>query len=257
MIRRVTEPVGTRRSASSLAYDAVRRMNERSVVAARIEDEGAIAVLRLADAARVAPVVAALRRGGVRIIELTMTVPDALAVLRVLARSMPPDVVLGAGTVLDLPTAREVIAAGARFVVSPVFRPRLIDECHRHDVVMIPGCYTPTEILDATEAGAALVKVVPATSLAPSFIRDLRAPLPNLKLVPTGGVTLRNAAEWLRAGAAAVGLGSGLVDPRAVVDGDFDAIADRAAQLMAAVRDARGPAPTAHDAALAEEPRSR
>jgi 2-dehydro-3-deoxyphosphogluconate aldolase / (4S)-4-hydroxy-2-oxoglutarate aldolase len=239
----------------TLAYDAVRRMSQRSIVAARIEDEGAVAVLRLADAARVAPVVAALRRGGVRVIELTMTVPDALTVLRELTAAMPPDVVLGAGTVLDVATAREAIAAGARFVVSPVFRPRLIDECHRHDVVMIPGCYSPTEILEAADAGAALVKVFPATSLTPSFIRDLRAPLPHLRLVPTGGVTLRNAADWLRAGAAAVGLGSGLVDPRAVVDGDYDAIAGRAAQLMAAVRDTRGPA--ARAAALAEEPGSR
>ena len=214
-------------------------MSQRSTVAARIEDEGAIAILRLADPTRVPPVVAALREGGIRVIELTMTVPDALAVLRTLAASMPSDVVLGAGTVLDVATAREAITAGAKFVVSPVFRPTLIDECHRHDVVMMPGCYTPTEILEATDAGAALVKLFPATSLTPSFIRDVRAPLPRLKLVPTGGVTLRNAGEWLRAGAAAVGLGSGLVDPRAVVEGDFDAIADRATQLVAAVREAR------------------
>ena len=214
-------------------------MSQRSAVAARIEDEGAIAVLRLADPTRVPHVVSALRRGGVRVIELTMTVPDALSVLRMLATSMPSDVVLGAGTVLDAPTAREAIAAGAQFVVSPVFRPALIDECHRHDVVMIPGCYTPTEILAAADAGAALVKVFPATSLTPSFIRDLLAPLPGLKLVPTGGVTLRNAGEWLRAGAAAVGLGSGLVDPRAVVEGDFDTITDRAEQLVTAVREAR------------------
>jgi 2-dehydro-3-deoxyphosphogluconate aldolase/(4S)-4-hydroxy-2-oxoglutarate aldolase len=214
-------------------------MSHRSAVAARIESEGAIAVLRLADPTRVPHVVSALRRGGIRVVELTMTVPDALSVLRMLATSMPSDVVLGAGTVLDAPTAREAIAAGAQFVVSPVFRPALIDECHRRDVVMMPGCYTPTEILDAADAGAALVKVFPATSLTPSFIRDLRAPLPGLKLVPTGGVTVRNAGEWLRAGAAAVGLASGLIDPRAVVEQDFDAIADRAAQLIAAVREAR------------------
>ena len=214
-------------------------MSQRSAVAACIEDEGAIAVLRLADPTRVPHVVSALRRGGVRIIELTMTVPDALSVLRTLATSMPSEVVLGAGTVLDAPTAREAIAAGAQFVVSPVFRPTLIEECHRRDVVMMPGCYTPTEILAAADAGAALVKVFPASSLTPSFIRDLRAPLPGLKLVPTGGVTLRNVGEWLRAGAAAVGLGSGLVDPRAVGEGDFDAIADRAGQLVTAVREAR------------------
>ena len=227
------------------------KMSNRSAVAARIEDEGAIAVLRLADAARVPPVVAALHRGGIRVIELTMTVPDALRMLRVLATSLPSDVVLGAGTVLDAATARAAIAAGARFVVSPVFKPALIDECHQRDVVMMPGCYTPTEILEASEAGAALVKVFPATSLTPSFIRDLRAPLPGLKLVPTGGVTLRNAAEWIRAGAAAVGLGSGLVDPRAIVTGDFDLIAERAAQLVTAVREARAPV------SLPEEPRPR
>jgi 2-dehydro-3-deoxyphosphogluconate aldolase / (4S)-4-hydroxy-2-oxoglutarate aldolase len=219
-------------------------MPDRAAVAARIEDEGVIAVLRLADAAQVPAVVAALQRGGIRVIELTMTVPDALRVLRGLAASLPPDVVLGAGTVLDPATARDAIAAGARFVVSPVFRPALIDECHGRDVVMMPGCYTPTEILEAADAGAALVKVFPATSLTPSFIRDLRAPLPKLKLVPTGGVTLRNAGEWIRAGAAAVGLGSGLVEPRALVSGDFDAIADRAERLVAAVREARSGVPS-------------
>jgi 2-dehydro-3-deoxyphosphogluconate aldolase/(4S)-4-hydroxy-2-oxoglutarate aldolase len=214
-------------------------MHQRSAVAARIEHEGAIAVLRLADAGAVPPVVAALRRGGIRVIELTMTVPDALRVLRAQADSLPSDMVLGAGTVLDAATARDAIDAGARFVVSPVFRPALIEECHRHDVVMMPGCYTPTEILDAADAGAALVKVFPATSLTPSFIRDLHAPLPTLKLVPTGGVTLRNAGEWVRAGAAAVGLGSGLVEPRAVVSGDYEAIADRARLLVTAIREAR------------------
>ena len=239
-------------SQLDLPYHAWRAMQNRSAVAARIEEEGAVAVLRLADAAAVQPVVAALHQGGIRVIELTMTVPDALRLLRVLAVSLPSEVVLGAGTVLDAPTARAAIEAGARFVVSPVFRPVLIEECHRRDVVMMPGCYSPTEILAASEAGAELVKIFPATSLTPSFVRDLRAPLPGLKLVPTGGVTLHNVGEWIRAGAAAVGLGSGLVDPRAVVAGDFAAIADCAAQLLMTVREARAQMATSRAAAPGE-----
>jgi len=152
---------------------------------------------------------------------------------------MPPGFLLGAGTVVDAETARLAILAGAQFVVSPVLRPEMIEVCHRHDVAAIPGCFSPTEILTAWEAGADVVKVFPATSLGPAYFKDLRGPLPHIKLMPTGGVTIDNAADWIRAGAVAVGVGTALVDPKAVAAGDYRAITANACRIVANVRVAR------------------
>ena len=143
-----------------------------------------------------------------------MTVPGAVGLIEQLAQALPANVLIGAGTVLDPETARSVILAGARFVVSPVFRPEVIALCHRYDVAAMPGCFTPTEILAAWEAGADVVKVFPATALGPGFFKDLRGPLPQVKLMPTGGVTRENAGDWIRAGACAIGVGTALVDRR-------------------------------------------
>src|SRR4029077_6297110 len=156
--------------------------------------------------------------------EVTMTVPDAVALIRKLAASLPPNLLLGAGTVLDADTVRPVVDAGARFVVSPVFRPEVVAECHKRGAAAAPGCFTPPEILNAHGLGADVVKVFPATALGPQFIKDIRAPLPQLKLMPTGGVSLDNAGDWIRAGAGAVGLGSALVDAAAVGRGQFDVL---------------------------------
>jgi 2-dehydro-3-deoxyphosphogluconate aldolase / (4S)-4-hydroxy-2-oxoglutarate aldolase len=205
-----------------------------------IEELGIVAVIRLNDAARVQPVVEALAAGGVRALEVTMTVPRAIELIRELARGMPEGFMLGAGTVLDADTAHAVIDAGASFVVSPVFRRDVIAACHDRDVPAIPGCFTPTEILAAHEAGADIIKVFPATALGPQFIIDVRAPLPHLKLMPTGGVTIHNAGDWIRAGAVAVGIGSALLKPDAIGNGRFDVITDSARRLVATVSDARG-----------------
>ena len=145
-----------------------------------------------------------------------MTVPGAVRLIEQLAATLPSNVLIGAGTVLDPETARSVILAGARFVVSPVCRPAVIEMCHRYDVAAMPGCFTPTEILAAWEAGADVVKVFPATALGPGFFKDVRGPLPQVKLMPTGGVTRENAGEWIRAGACAIGVGTALVDGAAV-----------------------------------------
>src|SRR5262249_56957140 len=126
--------------------------------------------------------------------------------IRDLAPTLPADFLLGAGTVTDAATARAVIDAGASFVVSPVFRPEVIAACHEQDVPMMPGCFSPTEILTACECGADIVKLFPATALGPQFVKDVRAPLPQVKLMPTGGVSLDNAGDWIRAGAVAVGI---------------------------------------------------
>ena len=212
---------------------------DRAATVRAIEQFGIVAVIRLKDPARVRGVVDALAAGGVRALEVTMTVPRAVDLIRELAPTMPDGFLLGAGTVTDAATARAVIDAGAAFIVGPVFRPDVIAACHDRDVPAIPGCFSPTEILAAHEAGADLVKVFPATALGPAFIRDVRAPLPQVKLVPTGGVTIENAGEWIRAGAAAVGVGSALLDNKAIDSGRFEVITANAQRVVANVAAAR------------------
>ena len=212
---------------------------DRASTVRAIEQFGIVAVIRLKDPARVRGVVDALAAGGVRALEVTMTVPRAVDLIRELAPTMPDGFLLGAGTVTDAATARAVIDAGAAFIVGPVFRPDVIAACHDRDVPAIPGCFSPTEILAAHEAGADLVKVFPATALGPAFIRDVRAPLPQVKLVPTGGVTIENAGEWIRAGAAAIGVGSALLDNQAIDSGRFEVITANAQRVVASVAAAR------------------
>lgn len=204
-----------------------------------IESTGVVAVIRLDDPAALRDTCDALAAGGVRALEVTMTVPGAVALIEQLARALPPDFAVGAGTVLDAETAGRVIGAGARFVVSPVFRPAVLEISHRHDVPVMPGCFTPTEILSAWEAGADVVKVFPATALGPGFFRDIHGPLPQVRLMPTGGVTRDNAGEWIRAGAVAIGVGTALVDQKAITAGKFDLIAANARHFIAAVQQAR------------------
>jgi 2-dehydro-3-deoxyphosphogluconate aldolase / (4S)-4-hydroxy-2-oxoglutarate aldolase len=196
-----------------------------------------VAVIRMKDAARLADVAAALGRGGVRALEITMTVPGAVEIIREMARTNAPGRLVGAGTVLDAGTATDVIAAGADFVVSPITDMATVQACREADVLVAPGAFTPTEIVTAWRAGADIVKVFPATSLGPQFFRDLRGPLPRVRLMPTGGVTVENAREFLAAGAAAVGLGTALVDAKAVEAGDWAALEERARRLVASLAD--------------------
>jgi len=214
--------------------------SRRAAVTAQIEALGVVAVIRLKDPAKLQASVDAMAEGGVRALEVTMTVPGAVDLIRGLARALPPGFLLGAGTVTDAPTARAVIDAGASFVVGPVFRPDVIAACHERDVPVMPGCFSPTEILAAHEAGADIVKLFPATLLGPQFVKDVRAPLPQVKLMPTGGVTLDNAGDWIRAGAVAVGLGSALLDAGAIDGGRFDVITANARRVVANVATARG-----------------
>jgi len=214
-------------------------VDSRREVVAAIEQLGVVAIIRMKDAAKLRAVFDALAEGGVRAIEVTMTVPDAVSLIRKLASSIPSNLVLGAGTVVDAETARAVIDAGARFVVSPVFRPDVVAACHQRGVAAAPGCFTPTEILNAHDLGADVVKVFPATALGPQFIKDIRAPLPQLKLMPTGGVSLDNAGDWIRAGAVAVGAGSALLDARAIEEGQLDVITANARRIVASVAAAR------------------
>jgi 2-dehydro-3-deoxyphosphogluconate aldolase/(4S)-4-hydroxy-2-oxoglutarate aldolase len=206
---------------------------------ALIERQRAIAVLRLDDAARLPPVIEALAAGDICALEVTVTIPGALDAIAALKSKLDPRILVGAGSVLDAETARLAILAGARFVVAPTFCPAVVDTCHRYDVVSIPGAYTPTEILRAWEAGADLVKLFPATRLGPDYLRELHGPLPQVRLMATGGVTVDNAAEYLAAGAVAVGVGGMLIERDAVARGDYGRITDNARRLSNALRDWR------------------
>jgi 2-dehydro-3-deoxyphosphogluconate aldolase/(4S)-4-hydroxy-2-oxoglutarate aldolase len=204
-----------------------------------LETLGAVAVLRLKDATRLRAVVEALAEGGVRAVETTMTIPGALDAMASLISELDGQVLIGAGSVLDAETARLAILAGVRFVVGPTFSPAVLTTCHRYGVAAVPGAYTPTEIVTAWEAGADLVKVFPAGGLGPEYFRDLRGPLPQLRLMPTGGVTAENAGAFLRAGAAVLGVGGALIDREAVAHGDYGRVTQQARRLMDAVRAAR------------------
>jgi 2-dehydro-3-deoxyphosphogluconate aldolase / (4S)-4-hydroxy-2-oxoglutarate aldolase len=208
-------------------------------VTAALERHGIVAVIRLTDATALRPVIDALAAGGVRALEVTMTVPGATELIAEIAPTLPRGFLIGAGTVLDAAAARRVIAAGAQFVVSPVFSRGVLEECRRFDVAVVPGCFSPTEMLEAWNAGADMVKIFPATALGPAFLRDVRAPLPHLKLMPTGGVSIENAGDWIRAGAAAVGIGSALLDAAAIAQRRFATITGNAERLVANVASAR------------------
>ncbi|GJG89200.1 2-dehydro-3-deoxy-phosphogluconate aldolase [Gemmatimonadetes bacterium T265] len=212
----------------------------RAHVADAIIARAAVAVVRLPDTRRALAAVRAIADGGVTAIELTMTTPGALDLLEDLARGPDAGLLLGAGTVLDAGAARRAVDAGAAFVVSPVFSRDVLDEGHRLGVPVLPGAFTPTEIYAAHAAGADLVKLFPADTLGPAHVRGVLAPMPFLRLMPTGGVTPDNVGEWLRAGAVAVGLGSSLVDPTLVAAGDTAALTARARRVAAAVAEARG-----------------
>mgnify|MGYP001826368370 FL=1 len=206
----------------------------------RILDTGVVAIVRLDSAGQLGEVARAIKAGGVDIIEFTMTTPGALDIIAASAREFGDEVLLGAGTVLDAETARAAILAGARFIVSPTLNPATVELCHRYSVIAVPGAFSPTEILTAWEMGADLVKVFPAGTGGPGYIKDVLAPLPQVRLVPTGGVNLQNAADFIQAGAAAVAVGSSLVNKKLVAGGDFDALTTAAGGLVTAVRQARG-----------------
>jgi 2-dehydro-3-deoxyphosphogluconate aldolase/(4S)-4-hydroxy-2-oxoglutarate aldolase len=208
----------------------------------RICTSGVVAIIRLDDAASLGHVARAIRDGGVDVIEFTMTTPGALAIIERCTVEFGDEVLLGAGTVLDSETARAAILAGARFLVMPTFNPPVITMAHRYDVAVMPGALTPTELLAAWEQGADLLKVFPATALGPSYLRDLLAPLPFLRMVPVGGVSLDNAAAFIKAGAAAIAVGSNLVGRAAVRNADWGALTDIAKRFADTVKLARSPA---------------
>jgi 2-dehydro-3-deoxyphosphogluconate aldolase/(4S)-4-hydroxy-2-oxoglutarate aldolase len=191
-----------------------------------------IAVIRMPDAAKVARTAEAIRRGGVRAIEITMTTPGALEIIGEMAGEKRAGVLIGAGTVLDAATAAAVIQAGADFVVSPVLNFDMIRVCRDGDTFVAPGAFTPTEILAAWGEGADVVKVFPASAAGPKYFKDLKGPFPDVRLMPTGGVSVENAAEFMRSGACCVAIGTALLDPDAIATGDWEALTRKARTLM-------------------------
>ncbi len=205
----------------------------------RVLDCGIVAVVRSPDSSQLVQVAQALADGGVTIVEITMTVPDAQDVLRQVRRALGDRVLLGAGTVLDPETARAVLLAGAEYVVAPTLNIEVIRLCQRYDKLVMPGALTPTEILSAWEAGADIVKVFPADVVGPAFFKAMRGPLPQIRLMPTGGVDLTTAAAFLKAGACCLGVGGQLVDAEAIAARNFDRIRDLARQYANIVNQTR------------------
>lgn len=205
----------------------------------RARETGVVAIVRGADPDAAVDVVSALVAGGVRAVEVIADTPGIEDVLADVVASVPPDVSAGAGTVLDSETAGAVVRAGASFVVTPTFDRETLSVCSRHGVPVIAGVATPTEAMAAREAGAAMVKLFPAATAGPATVRSFLAALPDVPVVPTGGVGLGNASEYLAAGATALGVGSALVPDDALGAGDYDRVRRNAERLLATVADAR------------------
>jgi 2-dehydro-3-deoxyphosphogluconate aldolase/(4S)-4-hydroxy-2-oxoglutarate aldolase len=214
----------------------------RDTTLKRILDGGIVAVVRADSGESLVRVVQVLAEGGVTAAEITFTVPDAIDVIRQVCREVGDAVVLGAGTVLDAETARVALLAGAEYIVAPTLNLEVIRLCRRYDKAVMPGALTPTEVLTAWEAGADIVKIFPADVGGPAYLKALRAPLPQVRMMPTGGVDLNTAESFLKAGACCLGIGGSLVEARAVATGDFARIGDLARQYAAIVRRFRGQA---------------
>jgi 2-dehydro-3-deoxyphosphogluconate aldolase/(4S)-4-hydroxy-2-oxoglutarate aldolase len=210
---------------------------ERTV--GRILAGGLVAVVRAPDPAGLVDVMKALADGGIVAAEVTLTVPNALEVLKAAKTALGDRVVLGVGTVLDPTSATAAIDAGAEFVVAPVVNPDVIRLCRHRETVAMPGAFTPTEIFAAWQAGADVVKVFPADAVGPAFFKAMRGPLPQIKLMPTGGVDLATAADYVKAGAACLGVGGQLVDPALVKARAFDRITDLARRYVQVVTQTR------------------
>ena len=214
-------------------------MNKAEVLK-RIRDIGVIPVVRASSPEEAIQVVEAIKAGGLPLLEITMTVPRAVQLIETLSARYGNEAIVGAGTVLDPEKARACILAGAQFIVSPALNPETIACCRELDVAVMPGALTPTEIVQAWKAGADFVKVFPAGAMGgASYIKSLKAPLPQIELVPTGGVTLGNAGAFIEAGAAAIGVGADLVDTKAIRAGQPEKITEAARAFIEAVRKAR------------------
>jgi 2-dehydro-3-deoxyphosphogluconate aldolase/(4S)-4-hydroxy-2-oxoglutarate aldolase len=216
------------------------RADRRAAAVARIEKIAIVPVIRAATPELASRAARAILAGGISIFEITMTVPDAPALIRALVGELGDGALIGAGTVLNAAAAEACIDAGAAFIVSPGFDPATVAAAHARGLPAIPGALTPTEVIAAAAAGADMVKIFPVSAVGgPRYLRALRGPLPDVKLLPTGGITAANAAEHLAAGASAIGVGAELCDTQALAEGRDAIVVERARALVAAVRAAR------------------
>lgn len=205
----------------------------------RVLDSGIVAILRANNGDKLVQVAEALLEGGIDVIEVTFTVPRVLEIISAVRDRLGDKILLGAGTVLDAESARAAMLAGAEFIVTPVVSRPVIETCRRYDKLVMAGAFTPTEILTAWEAGSDIVKVFPADVGGPSYLKAIHGPLPQVRLLPTGGVNLETLPDFVKAGAAAVGLGSALVEKAAIEQGDMNRIRSLAAQYVESMRAAR------------------
>ena len=215
-------------------------MRSKSEIISRLIDACVIAVIRTKKSEQVLPVCEALVAGGVTALEITLTIPNAMNALRQVAQWFGARAVIGAGTVLNATDCRAAIDAGAEFIVSPITRREIAEAAHAADRPVMLGAYTPTEAQTAHEFGADFIKIFPADKLGPSYIKAIRGPLPHLQIVPTGGVDLQTAPEFLKAGCVALGVGSSLITPQILRDSNWPELTRQAAELVAVVRKARG-----------------
>ena len=213
---------------------------DKATVIQTIRDIGIIPVVRAKSADEAMKAIDAIREGGISVLEITMTVPGAVGVIEEVSKRYGSEALVGAGTVLDGETARACILAGARFIVSPSFDSETIAVCRRYGTAVMPGALTPTEVVHAWSAGADFVKVFPAGAVGgASYIKALKAPLPQIELIPTGGVSLKTAADFIKAGASALGVGADLVDVKALREGQQNVITERAREFVRIVKEAR------------------
>lgn len=204
----------------------------RKKIVDRIIEEVVIAVVRVEDTDKLLPIVQAIYNGGISLVEFTMTIPNAFEMIKKIDMEFEGNILLGVGSVLNAKDAELAIRAGAKYVVSPILDTEIINMAHKYDVPGIPGCFTPTEIYNAYKADADLIKIFPANITGMEFIKSVKAPIPNLKLIPTGGVSLTNAKDWLEAGASAVGIGSSLLDKQAIKNNDYEKLRNNAETVM-------------------------
>lgn len=203
----------------------------REEVRNKILERKVVAVVRMKNSSQLLKVIEAIKIGGVSGIELTMTIPNAIQAIETADKEFGDDILLGVGSVTDKQTALDAINAGAKFVVSPIYKAEVVQAVIDKNIVVIPGCFSPTEIQTAYEQGADFIKIFPADNLGMSFIKSIKAPLPHLKVIPTGGVNLENAIDWINAGASAVGIGSALVDNKAIEREDYKTLTENAKKL--------------------------
>jgi len=214
--------------------------SEKARAIERMLNPGVVAVIRADSSEQLMDVARALEAGGVTAMEVTMTTPDAIEVIRAVRKEMGSRVLMGVGTVLDTETCRTALLAGAQFVVTPVMKPDVIALCNRYSVPIVAGAYTPTEALAAHEAGADFIKIFPADGLGPGYIKALKAPLPQLQIIPTGGVDVDTAGDFIRAGCAAVAAGGSLVSKGVLQSKEWDRLTETARRFVQAVATARG-----------------